>query len=49
MEQNNEVVAIVNHKIGRYLESTFEDTISDFLRNVDLDTKPFLEYAHYIF
>ena len=49
MQQNNEVISIVHNKLSHHLDISFQDIINDFLKNVDLDTKPFFEYAHYIF
>lgn len=49
MEHNNEIISIVQQRICGRMSKEFQNIITTFLRNVDMDTKPLLEYAHYIY
>lgn len=49
IEHNNEVIGIVQQRICGKMNKEFQQIIVNFLKNVDMDTKPLLEYAHYIY
>ena len=49
LEQNNEVMAIVQSKICHKMDSQFQDTVNNLLKNVDLESKGLYEYATYLF
>lgn len=48
MEHNNEIIGIVQQRICSKMTKDFQQTIVNFLKNVDME-KPLLEYAHYIY
>ena len=49
MEHNNEIISIVQNRLCNSMDKDFQKTIVAFLKNVDLDSKSFYEYAHYIY
>jgi hypothetical protein len=49
MEHNNQVISKVHSRICARRSKEFQQTISSLLKNVDIETKPLLEYAHYIY
>lgn len=49
LEHNNEIISIVQQRICGRMSKDFQNNILTFLRNVDIESKPLLEYAHYIY
>ena len=49
MEHNNEIISIVQGRLCNSMDKDFQKIIVAFLKNVDLNSKPFYEYSHYIY
>lgn len=49
MEHNNEIISIVQGRLCNSMDKDFQKIIVAFLKSVDLNSKPFYEYSHYIY